>query len=101
MAVAKAYGASKIIVFDIEPSRVDFAKKYCADIGVVSPRKPSEQDQMSFVTEFVQQTLKEYGLGGGVDVAVEASGADACMQMAVVATKAGGTCKSRVMNPGS
>ncbi|KAI9684620.1 MAG: hypothetical protein M1820_010880 [Bogoriella megaspora] len=91
MAVAKAYGVAKIIAFDVEPSRVSFSTEYCADVGVLCPRKDPEQESMTFATNFVKKSLFEQGVEHGVDVAIEASGAEACMQMAVVAAKPGCT----------
>ncbi|KAI9735005.1 MAG: hypothetical protein M1834_002088 [Cirrosporium novae-zelandiae] len=91
MAVAKAYGVKRTIVFDIEQSRVEFAKRYYADVGIVCPLNKDSQEPLNFATDFVQDVVKQEGLGFGVDLAIEASGADTCMQMAVVMTKPGGT----------
>lgn len=93
MALAKAYGASKVIAFDVDPARVEFAKSYAADIGVVPPMNASGQESLAFVKDFINPLLPQYGLGHGVDVAIDASGAEVCMQMAVVITKPYGTCK--------
>ena len=93
MAVARAYGAKKIIAFDIEQSRVDFAVKYNADIGIVSPINKESTEPLMFATDFISSVMSEHGLGSGVDLTIEASGAEACAQMAVVITKPGGTCK--------
>jgi D-xylulose reductase len=93
MAVAKAYGAKKIIAFDIEQSRVDFAVKYNADIGVVCPFNTEKVEHLKFATDFMNSIIEKHGLGLGVDLTIEATGAEACVQMAVVLTKSGGTCK--------
>jgi D-xylulose reductase len=97
MAVAKAYGARKIIAFDIEQSRVDFAVKYAANVGVVCPLKEQSAEPLAFAKEFVEKVLKEHNLGSGVDLAIEASGAESCVHMAVVITKSGGTSKFSFM----
>lgn len=97
MAVAKAYGAKKIIVFDVEESRVNFAKAYCADVGILSPRVTKAEEPMAFASKFIQTVLKENGLEDGVDIAIEASGAETCMQMAVVAAKPGATSKYNIV----
>ncbi|KAH8782041.1 xylitol dehydrogenase [Hyaloscypha sp. PMI_1271] len=91
MAVARAYGAKKIIAFDIEQSRVDFAVKYNADIGVVCPFNTDKVEPLTFATDFMNKIIAEHGLGSGVDLTIEATGAEACVQMAVVLTKSGGT----------
>jgi D-xylulose reductase len=93
MAVARAYGAKKIIAFDIEQSRVDFAVKYNADIGVVCPFNTEKVEPLKFATDFMNSIIEKRGLGSGVDLTIEAIGAEACVQMAVVLTKSGGSCK--------
>lgn len=90
MAVARAYGVRQIIAFDVEASRVEFAKKYKADIGVVSPINTAGAEPLAFATGFMARTIAEHGLGSGVDLVIEASGAEACTQMAVVLAKPGG-----------
>ena len=100
MAVARAYGAKKIIAFDIEQSRVDFAVKYNADIGVVCPFNTDKVEPLTFATDFMNKIIAEHGLGSGVDLTIEATGAEACVQMAVVLTKSGGTCEFSIMKSG-
>jgi D-xylulose reductase len=100
MAVAKAYGAKKIIAFDIEQSRVEFAVKYNADIGVVCPFNTEKVAPLTFATDFMNKIIAEHGLGSGVDLTIEATGAEACVQMAVVLTKSGGTCECSIMTSG-
>jgi D-xylulose reductase len=91
MAVARAYGVRKIIAFDVEQSRVDFATSYCADVGIVSPMNTASVEPLAFATDFMTKTIKEQNLGSGVDLVIEASGAEVCTQMAVVLAKSGGT----------
>lgn len=93
MAVAKAYGVSKIIAFDIDKARVDFAVKHYANVGIVCPMNTEKQEPLAFATEFVDKVIVDEKLKHGVDVTVEATGADACVQMGVLITKAGGTCE--------
>lgn len=93
MALAKAYGAKKIIVFDIDKARVDFALKYAANIGIVNEINSKAQEPMSFATEAVERVIKKHGLGSGVDIAIDASGSESGMQMGVIMTKPGGTCR--------
>lgn len=92
MAVARAYGVKKIIAFDIEKSRVDFALGYVADVGIVSPMNKDGTPPLEFASNFVDEVMKEHGLGSGVDLTIEASGAEACVQMGVAITKPCGTC---------
>lgn len=93
MAVAKSYGVAKIIAFDIEPARVEFAKSCCADEAYVVPKEYGGKDSFQFANEFVKTVLDEQNLPYGVDIAIDATGAEVCMQMAVFITKPHGTCK--------
>ncbi|KAL4955654.1 chaperonin 10-like protein [Aspergillus filifer] len=93
IAIAKAYGVRKIIVFDIEQSRLDFALSYGADIGVLSPAE-TKTDPLMHATNFTSSIIKDHNLGHGqgVDISIEASGAEVCAQMALTILKPGGTC---------
>ncbi|KAF0330009.1 alcohol dehydrogenase GroES-like domain-containing protein [Colletotrichum asianum] len=93
LAVAKAYGVKKVIMFDIESSRTQFAETYGATVGIVPPKNEDPSiDSLSFYHQYAKQLNSEHDLGNGFDVTVEASGAEACIQMAVVMLKSGGTC---------
>lgn len=92
MGLAKAYGASKILAFDVDPARVAFAESYCGAIGVVPPKNDKGKDTLEFLKDFIGPLLSGNGLGSGVDLAIDASGAEICMQMAVVIAKPHGTC---------
>ena len=96
MAVAKAYGASKIIAFDIEQSRVDFAVKHFANSGILCPRTDSDY-AMSSSQEFITSSLKDQGVDLGVDVSIEASGAEAPLWWALYGLKPQGTCELDVL----
>jgi len=92
MAVAKAYGVAKIIAFDISESRVKFAKGYVADFTAVSPRLKEGQDLTSWSVEMKQTMLAAAGIDAkGVDVVVEASGAEPCMHAGIEMLHTGGT----------
>lgn len=80
-------------MFDVEKSRVDFAVRYGADAGLVSPKKKENIEALAFAQDYATQIIAEHDLGHGFDVAVEASGAEVCTQMAVCMLKNGGTCK--------
>lgn len=93
MAVARSYGVKKIIAFDIEQSRVDFAVKYGADVGIVSPLNTGGVPPLDFASDFISETMEQHNLGSGVDLTIEASGAETCVHMGVYITKPGGMCK--------
>ena len=93
LAVAKAYGVKKIVMFDIERSRANFAESYGADVGIVMPKDTvSSNSSLDVAQEYAEEIVKKYGEGNGFDVAVEASGAEICAQLAVCVLKSGGTC---------
>ncbi|KFA71081.1 hypothetical protein S40288_05512, partial [Stachybotrys chartarum IBT 40288] len=92
LAVAKAYGVRKIVMFDIEQSRIDFALKYGAHAGFVPPRREEPKQPLEFAQEYTKSIIAELGITNGFDVAVEASGAEVCAQMAICSLKNGGTC---------
>ena len=82
-AVARAFGASKIIAVDIIKSRLEFAKKFAADATYVSQRIPA--------TENAANLVKENDLGRGADVAIDASGVEPSIQTAIHVLRHAGT----------
>ncbi|KAL4910733.1 hypothetical protein BDW74DRAFT_164555 [Aspergillus multicolor] len=92
IAIAKAYGVRKILVFDIEQSRLDFALSYGADIGILSPKNSENIEALKFASDFTSSVNKEHNLAHGVDISIEASGAESSAQMALTILKPGGTC---------
>ncbi len=82
-AVAKSFGANKIIAVDIQQGRLDFAHKYVAT-GVFMPDKAP-------AAENAERLRKEHDLGDGADVIIDASGAEPSIQTAIHALRDGGT----------
>ncbi|KAI9810608.1 MAG: hypothetical protein M1827_006170 [Pycnora praestabilis] len=82
-AVAKAYGATKIVAVDIVESRLDFAVKYAATGKFLPSRTPA--------SETAERLIKEQDLGDGADVIIDASGAEPSIQAAIHALRVGGT----------
>ncbi|KAK5168539.1 putative xylitol dehydrogenase [Cryomyces antarcticus] len=83
MAVAKAFGANKIITVDINEDRLAFAQKYAATHAFRSQRE-SPADSAA-------RLVKECDLGPGADNIIDASGAEICIQTAIHALRVGGT----------
>lgn len=83
MAVAKAFGASKIVAVDINEERLQFARKYAATHEFRSARVSAEENAANLI--------KECELGLGADVIIDASGAEPCIQTAIHALRIGGT----------
>lgn len=83
MAVAKAYGASKIVCVDINEDRLQFARKYAATHEFRSARVSAQENAANLI--------RECELGPGADVIIDASGAEPCIQTAIHALRVGGT----------
>lgn len=82
-AVAKAYGAKKIVTVDINDERLQFALKYAANASFKSARVSAEEN--------AKNLINECELGAGADVIIDASGAEPCIQTAIHALRMGGT----------
>ena len=80
VSVLKARGAKKIIVSDLSKNRLEFAKKVGADY-VFDPREV-----------YIVQEIKDITDGFGVDVSLEAVGADAPVKTAIDCLRLGGEC---------
>jgi D-xylulose reductase len=83
-AVAKAFGARKIIAVDINEERVRFAEKYAAT-GVFRPSKDDNPEQSA------KRLIAEHDLGAGADAVIDASGAAVCIQTGIYVLRTGGT----------
>ncbi|QKX54984.1 uncharacterized protein TRUGW13939_02074 [Talaromyces rugulosus] len=82
-AVAKAFGASKIIAVDIQQTRLDFAKKYTATSTFMPDKVSSEENAI--------RMKEENDLGPGADVVIDASGAEPSVHTGIHVLKTGGT----------
>lgn len=82
MAVAKAFGASKIVAVDINAERLDFAKKYAATHGVLSQKESAE--------DAARRIIADAELGPGADVVLDASGAEPAIQTSIHTLRVGG-----------
>ncbi|KAK5000862.1 hypothetical protein LTR66_000351 [Elasticomyces elasticus] len=82
-AVAKAFGASKIVTVDINEERMAFAQKYAATHAFRSQRESAADSGA--------RLIRDCDLGLGADVIIDASGAEICIQTAIHALRVGGT----------
>lgn len=82
-AVARAFGASKVIAVDIQPARLSFAKKYAAT-ATFEPSKVSPLENAARLVE-------ENDLGLGADAVVDASGAEPSVHTGIHVLRSGGT----------
>ncbi|EXJ75275.1 uncharacterized protein A1O5_01971 [Cladophialophora psammophila CBS 110553] len=91
-AVAKAYAARKVVVFEVQPHRAEFAKTYCADQAFVNPPRHLNETTEEYSNRVAKHILSSVdGLYRGFDVVVEAAGAEECMQIGLHVCKPGGT----------
>lgn len=82
MAVAKAFGANKIVAVDIQQDRLDFAKKYAATHSFMPQRVKAEEN--------AERLINEADLGEGADVVIDASGAEPSIQTSIHVVRRGG-----------
>ena len=95
MAVARAYGVSNILAFNRSQKRADFARSLWADYVAVPPIRAKQEDPFAWAESFKAKVMAETALDAcGVDVAVDASGAESCMQAGMSFVRPGGTCMS-------
>ncbi|KAL4861580.1 hypothetical protein BDV12DRAFT_203873 [Aspergillus spectabilis] len=91
-AMAKSFGASKVVVFEKQRHRVEFAQKYCADYAFQNPAREPEEDNQAYATRASRHILDNVpGVGRGFDICIEAAGAEECMQMGIKLCRPGGT----------
>ncbi|XP_076293970.1 sorbitol dehydrogenase isoform X2 [Lasioglossum baleicum] len=82
LLVAKAMGARKIVITDLTQERLDVAKKLGADEIMVIPRENYDE------AETVKKIHELFG--EEPDKTIDASGAQASIRLAILATKSGG-----------
>ncbi|KAF2102267.1 sorbitol dehydrogenase [Rhizodiscina lignyota] len=82
-AVAKAFGASQIILVDIIDRKLEFAEQFlpCQTFKPLSNASPEEN---------AAALNKAFGIDDGVDVVIEASGAATSIQTGIHVLKSGG-----------
>lgn len=95
-AVARAYGARRVVGVDISAARAGFAKSFGADAVFVPSREEAAapaagSDPVDAARAMAEKVVAEFGLGDGADVVLECTGAEACIQAGVFAAKKGGT----------
>ena len=95
MAVAKAFGARRIIAIDIQQARLDFAKSYVAtDTHLSMPANPGEE-RAAWSQRHAAAIIDKFGLSdrgpSGIDVVYECSGAEPCIQTGILLLKRRGT----------
>ena len=82
-AVARAFGASRIIAVDIQPSRLAFARQYAAT-STFEPARADVPEQNA------ERLCRENGIPEGADVVIDASGAEPSIVTGIHCTRNGG-----------
>ncbi|PGG99958.1 D-xylulose reductase A [Blastomyces parvus] len=83
-AVARAFGASKVIAVDIQQARLEFAAQYAAT-GVYEPVREESAEKNA------ERLRVQHGLGRGADVVIDASGAESSVHTGIHVLRTGGT----------
>lgn len=97
MALARAHGVSKIVAFDLIPKRVAFAKAQWADYAAVPPKREDGAEYHDWANAYKERALTEAGVDTfGVDVAVDAAGAEEVIHAGIAFVRPGGTCRNRL-----
>ncbi|KAJ5479780.1 hypothetical protein N7530_005289 [Penicillium desertorum] len=82
-AVARAFGASTVIAIDVVPARLASAVKYGATHTYQMSAESADKNAVDL--------LVTAGLDDGVDIALDATGAEPCLNCGILALTQGGT----------
>ncbi|KAG8407386.1 Endo-1,4-beta-xylanase 2 [Metarhizium acridum] len=82
-AVARCFGAFKLVSVDILQAKLDFAKIMGSTHTYLSQRIPADENAKAL--------MDQCSLGNGADVVIDASGAEASIQASLYVVKVGGT----------
>ena len=95
MAVARALGAARVVAVDIVPARLEFAKAYAATDAYLPPAPLDGEAREAYSERNARQMMEQLGLEErgpkGVDLVVEASGAEVSIQTGILIAKQGGS----------
>lgn len=84
LAVAKATGISPIVITDVQPSRLEYAKKMGADYTYqVDVKKPDYE---------AAKEIRDILNGEGAEYTLECTGIESSFRTAIMATRDAGTC---------
>ncbi|KAI3623518.1 hypothetical protein CBS14141_003779 [Malassezia furfur] len=85
-AVARAYGAKRVVCVDLVDEKLAFAQEFCATSTFKTTPPNAEESAMDCSRRNAEALVAELGEdvaeNGGFDLALEATGAQSCLQMA-------------------
>lgn len=81
LAVAKAMGASQVVITDLFPERLSVAKELGADFQLTVKKEDKPEQLAERVAE---------KLGAQPNITIECTGVESCIQTAIYATRSGG-----------
>ncbi|GME27835.1 putative alcohol dehydrogenase [Neofusicoccum parvum] len=84
-AVARAFGAARVVVVDVLPRKLEFARGFVDGVRTLLPRDGDDAEVSA------ARIVQEHALGDGADVVLEATGAEPCVQAGVHVLRSGGT----------
>lgn len=94
MAVAKAIGAMRVVAVDINPLRLEFARSYAATDVFLPPTKEIGESNMSYAKRISALMKEQLGIAergpAAMDTVIDATGAESCIQAALLIVKTGG-----------
>ena len=86
-ALAKSYGATKVVAIDINQARLNFAREqgfaeqvFCLP---VADRAKTTEEQLRRAKENISAALSAFNMPDGFDVIFECTGAEPCIQMSI------------------
>ncbi|WVR06974.1 hypothetical protein IAU60_004011 [Kwoniella sp. DSM 27419] len=95
MGVAKGLGAGRIVAVDINEDRLKFAKKYAATDIYLPIKQDANETRPHYSERAAADLLLSCGIPvrgpGSLDLVIDASGAEVCIQMGLNAVRPGGT----------
>ena len=95
-AVAKGLGARQVIAVDVQEARLEFAKEQgLAHDYYVSPKANEGESKLDYSKRCAEEIRQRFGFAergpSGIDLVVDCSGAEVCIQTGIFALRHGGT----------
>ncbi|KAL5511103.1 hypothetical protein ACEPAH_4318 [Sanghuangporus vaninii] len=95
MTVARALGATRVVAVDIVPARLEFALGYAATDTFLPPLQEANEKKMEYSKKAAGVMMNTLGLEergpNSIDLVLDATGAETCIQMALLVVRIGGT----------